>query len=669
LKRGYFDMYGERKIWDIDFVGVLALDGEVSTGRNSIIINRNNNLQFYIRIISRASENFPRQIKDVCGFAEDLANWGFDDDTTLPTLARKEALRDFLTRYILFFQVELRKPNGTTEFHIARNIHVVKRSDTFSFDTRLDALPIFSEETTERTQDLFEQQLFNRKYVGDNKNISNDSDDTPSMILWRHGHDKQEYTLYGQFNKHDYATGGFRFHPASTHVQKLNLQFEYIMDSYQHDQVLFMDSNQCRELQKLLDEQGEVLGNFAEMEQALKQTAASVDAPVLNTEMTNSKNTEENHEIDKEFEFMKLLENECKRMGLYYDIRDLYNFHTAMKTGGLVILAGMSGTGKSKLVQCYANALKLGKAQMLFIPVRPFWQDDADVIGYLDTLHNVYRPGDSGLMNLLTRAANEYPDDLHIVCFDEMNLARVEHYFSQFLSVLELEENKRFLKLYNDEYSSRIYNQNVFPSTVRIGSNVIFVGTVNLDESTYHFSDKVLDRANVITLKIKPYHDVFKLEEERAREITSSSSRENSFSYDTYSSFRRIERDISLSSFESQFLWDLHEELQKCGRNIGIGWRIVRQISTFLKNLPANSPLTREEAFDLQVVQRVLTKIRGSEEQFIELLGRYNVDTKEVDNSAFLHLLSIMPDLYTFELTKKVIVDKSKELRLYGHTV
>ena len=366
---------------------------------------------------------------------------------------------------------------------------------------------------------------------------------------------------------------------------------------------------------------------------------------------------------------MKLFENECKRMGLYYDIKDLYNFHTAMKTGGLVILAGMSGTGKTKLVQCYANALKLGKSQMLFIPVRPFWQDDADVIGYLDTLHNVYRPGDSGLMNLLTRAANEYPDDLHIVCFDEMNLARVEHYFSQFLSVLELEENKRFLKLYNDEFSTRIYNQNVFPSTVRIGSNVIFVGTVNLDESTYHFSDKVLDRANVITLKIQPYNDVLRLKEERNKEESLSNRRENSFSYDTYTSFRRMEREISLSSFESQFLWDLHEELQKCGRNIGIGWRIVRQISTFLKNLPANSPLTREEAFDLQVVQRVLTKIRGSEEQFTDLLGRYNIDKKEVENSAFLDLLSTMPDSYIFERTQKEIVDKSKELRLYGHTV
>jgi energy-coupling factor transporter ATP-binding protein EcfA2 len=662
-------VYEDRKWWNIDFVGVLALDGEVSTGRNSVIINRNNNLQFYIRIVSSPPENFPRQVKDVCGFAEDLNNYGFYDDVTLPEIARKNALRDFLNRYILFFQVELRRPSATAEFHVASNIHIVKKSDSFRSDTILDPIPIFTEETTERNQELFEQQLYSRKYVGDNKNISKDDDDTPSMILWRDAQD--EYFLYGPFTRHDYAAGGFRFYPASSIVRKINLQLEYIMESYLHDQVLFMDSKNCEELQTMLDEHGDEIGNVEGIEQFIKQTAKAVTSTLeIDNKTTSPKSSDEHSNANKEMEFMELFENESKRMGLYYDEKDLYNFHTAMKAGGLVILAGMSGTGKSKLVQCYANALKLNKAQLLFIPVRPFWQDDADVIGYLDTLHNVYRPGDSGLMNVLTRAANEYPGDLHIVCFDEMNLARVEHYFSQFLSVLELEENKRFLKLYNDEYSSRIYNQNVFPSNLRIGSNVIFVGTVNLDESTYHFSDKVLDRANVITLNIKPYHNVLKMEEERLHELPISSKMwENSITYDIYSSFRKVEREISLNPSESKFLWDLHKEFQNCSRNLGIGWRIIRQISHYLNNLPMNSPLSREEGFDLQLVQRVLTKLRGSEEQFSELLGRYNVDTKQVEQSKLIDLLSTMPNSYKFERTRKLIVEKSKELRLYGHTV
>lgn len=652
-------MYGRKK-WDIDFAGVLANDGEVSTGRNAIFVNRNNNLQFYIRIISTPPENFSRQVKDVACYPEELENWGFYDDLSLTEEERKQAMKDFLKRYVLFFNVELKKQNGGMEFHVAKNVHIVRKTDSFQENTILEPVPIFSEETTNRTKEIFESQLNSEKYIGDNKQISKEDDDTPSIILWRHRPDKQEFTLYGLFDKHEYAHGGFRLHSSLNHVKSIQLQMEYVLESYVHDQVLFMNSKDWTELQKIIEEHGEPVGEFEIQEEDMEQPFNS---------SSEKKTNEEGVTIDKEKEFMELFENECKKLGLYYENKDLYNFHTAMKTGGIVILAGMSGTGKSKLVQCYANALKLSKEQMLFIPVRPFWQDDADVIGYLDTLHNVYRPGDSGLMNILARA-NEYSDDLHIVCFDEMNLARVEHYFSQFLSVLEMEENKRVLHLYNDELSARIYNQNIFPSELRIGSNVSFVGTVNLDESTFQFSDKVLDRANVITLTMKPYSEVLEMEEERKQEATGQvNKRENQFTFDVYSSFRKKEREISLTSHESKFLWDLHIELQRCSRNLGIGWRIVRQISIFLNNLPSYAPLSREEAFDIQVVQRILTKVRGSDEQFTELLGRYNSEIKQVEQSIFLNLLSTMPETYTFERTRKLIGEKAKELRLYGHTV
>ncbi|MCU7666778.1 McrB family protein [Bacillus thuringiensis] len=650
-------MYGAKR-WDINIAGILANDGEVSTGRSSVIINQNDNLQFYIRIVSTPPESFPRQIRDVCCYEEELNNWGFYDDITKSHFDRKQALRDFLNRYILFFKVDLKKPSGGMEYHVARDVSIVKKSDSFAPGTFLEPIPIFSEETTERTKEVFEQQLQGKKYIGDHKQISKDDDVAPSMILWKHQPDKQEYTLYGSFEKYDYAHGGFRFYTSSDQVNSINLQTEYVMNSYVHEQVLFMESKLNDELQDLLKEHGEPIGGL-ETQDASKEQLLD-DKPVEPV-------TPEEHSIGyRESEFMEAFQNECKRLGLYYDTKDLYNFHTAMKTGSLVILAGMSGTGKSKLVQCYANAVKLNKDQMLFVPVRPFWQDDADVIGYLDTLHNVYRPGDSGVMNILARA-NEYGEDLHIICFDEMNLARVEHYFSQFLSVLELEENKRILRLYNEEFSARIYNQNVFPPTLRIGSNVIFVGTVNLDESTFQFSDKVLDRANVITLNMQPYSNVLQMEEQRKQEPIIPKS--EPFTFDEYETFKRKEREISLHENESKLLWDLHIELQNCSRNLGIGWRIVRQISNFLNNIPLNAPLSREESFDIQLVQRVLTKVRGSDEQFTELLGQYNSDTKQVENSKLLELLSTMPTSYEFKQTRKLIAEKAKELRLYGHTV
>src|SRR5699024_5029008 len=122
-------------------------------------------------------------------------------------------------------------------------------------------------------------------------------------------------------------------------------------------------------------------------------------------------------------------ENTCKSKGLIYTKQDLYNFHTAMKTQGFVILAGMSGTGKSQLIQCYYEALyqRQSDENLLFIPVSPSWQDDSDLLGYLDTLNSVYRPGDTGLADFILES-NKKPNECFIVCLDEMNLARVEHY-------------------------------------------------------------------------------------------------------------------------------------------------------------------------------------------------------------------------------------------------
>lgn len=114
------------------------------------------------------------------------------------------------------------------------------------------------------------------------------------------------------------------------------------------------------------------------------------------------------------------------------------------------------GTGKSQLIKAYSKALQLGENQLNFITVRPFWQDDSDLLGYADTVNSVYRPGDSGLIETLI-SASKNPDSLYLVCFDEMNLARVEHYFSQFLSVLELPEADRKIRLYNEDLGTRLY--------------------------------------------------------------------------------------------------------------------------------------------------------------------------------------------------------------------
>jgi hypothetical protein len=140
-------------------------------------------------------------------------------------------------------------------------------------------------------------------------------------------------------------------------------------------------------------------------------------------------------------------------------------------------------------------------------------------------------------------------------------------------------------------------------------------------------------------------------------------------SADMYASFRNKDKEIGLTREELKFLWNLHNAIQEANRNIGIGWRIVKQIGRYMKNLVPDSPLTRQRAFDLQIAQRVITKIRGSEEQLENLVGVYNKDTGEVEKSHLLLLLDEASEISDFQTVRKIIKEKAKELKLHGYTV
>ena len=652
------------KKWNVDILGVLATAEEMDyfLGKNEVFINNTDTLQFYIKILSQEPDNFPRHIKLVTCYADELVNWGFEDDITLPRDKRVERLKDFLKDVVIVFRPEMRKGQAQREFYVAKDVQILPKNDSFRNTLKFIPIPIFSNDknSSNRSKDEFEEALKKPSYVGKNNQVSQEENDTPNFVVWKEG---EKFIAYGEFESHVYAYGGFRFTPLNNEIRKTVMKEDWIQECYIHNHVIFVENSlhetivsairngellENKEIQRLSEQQEDIrIGESTGFERVENEIAATTEAVDL-----------------AEREFLERFIEIARDEGLHYHEEDLYNFHTAMKTGGLVILAGMSGTGKSKLVQVYSKALKLSSKQTLFIPVRPFWQDDSDVIGYVDTLNNVYRPGDCGLVNLLIEASND-TDNLYIVCFDEMNLARVEHYFSQFLSVLELEEGQRKLQLYNEEYSNRLHNYHLYPPSVPIKSNVMFVGTVNIDESTYHFSDKVLDRANVINLQLQPYEVLLTSKPEKK----STADLKERMSADIYASFRNKDKEIGLTREELKFLWNLHNAIQEANRNIGIGWRIVKQIGRYMKNLVPYSPLTRQRAFDLQIAQRVMTKIRGSEEQLANLVGVYNKDTGEVEKSQLLLLLDEASEISDFQTVRKIIKEKAKELKLHGYTV
>lgn len=360
---------------------------------------------------------------------------------------------------------------------------------------------------------------------------------------------------------------------------------------------------------------------------------------------------------EKEKAFIQRFISRVRQRGFLYDERDLYNFHISAKSSRLVILAGRSGTGKSGLVRLYGEALGITPSQVAFLPVRPSWMDDGDILGYLDRNRMLYFPSDTGLAELLVEASR-HPEKMYIVCFDEMNLARAEYYFAQFISVLEKKENPA-LQLYNPSLEERVYNHSDYPARIPLLDNVLFMGTVNVDESTYHFSDKILDRANVITLHQRKFSDMAQL---TRREVAP----EVEVSADEYRQFRKDEGVVTLSDEELHLLDDLNAALDERGTSGGIGYRVVSDMSRYLANIPSDSPMSRKEALDMQIVQRVLTKVRGSREQIGYLVS---LDEENRLTGRFPELLNRHKQVSAFTESMRVLKRKAKELKTYDYTL
>lgn len=396
-------------------------------------------------------------------------------------------------------------------------------------------------------------------------------------------------------------------------------------------------------------------------------TAMDLDPIVesLSTEETGQPLSAEEPEVvseemeekpSEEMDFLDRLSEAAAKSGFLYAKEDLLNFHISLKSSRLTILAGMSGTGKSALVRLYGKALGLPEERVRFLAVRPSWMDDGDILGYVDTKNNIFRSADTGLSETLIDAAG-HPEKLYLICFDEMNLARAEHYFAQFISVLEKEENP-VIRLYNPALSGKLYNGDKYPPEIRVGRNVLFTGTVNVDESTYHFSDKILDRANVITLHQGRFHDLLSLgpkEEVDYPEISAA----------LWESFRKVE-GLGLSETELDLLDGLNDAFKKSGAAAGIGFRIAAQMGRYLENIPEESGFERSQGIDAQIVQRVLTKLRGSSAQLSGLISK---DEKGILTGAIPEVLDRFSSLSDFKESREVLAKKAGELKLYDYTI
>jgi len=179
-------------------------------------------------------------------------------------------------------------------------------------------------------------------------------------------------------------------------------------------------------------------------------------------------------------------------------------YHVALQTKPLVILPGISGTGKTRLTRLYADAVygdsSAGAAgqendHYLLVAVQPDWHNARDLLGYYNALTSKFHP--TPFMRFLLGAAAD-PATPYFVCLDEMNLARPEYYLAPILSALETEDH--LLDLGVPAATVETASGETLANPFRLPLNIRITGTVNVDESTHTLSDKLLDRANVIEL-------------------------------------------------------------------------------------------------------------------------------------------------------------------------
>jgi hypothetical protein len=284
------------------------------------------------------------------------------------------------------------------------------------------------------------------------------------------------------------------------------------------------------------------------------------------SEIDRKKNSYGQSSYDKGITLESLCENfrnyAASRLKLYYDIEDIRKFISGMAVSHLLILQGMSGTGKTSLAHAYGSFTDNAST---VIPVQPMWKERTDLIGYYNEFTK--RFNETLLLEKMYEA--NYSKDMYITVLDEMNIARVEYYFAEFLSLLELPNaDERYLDVVSDKWETD--PQQFRDGRIKLPENMWFIGTANNDDSTFAISDKVYDRAMVLNLDSKcerfaaPLTEKMHVSSEQFCDLVKQALREHEVS-------RR--NQARLAELDKYLIKHFH---------ITFGNRIMKQIKTYI---------------------------------------------------------------------------------------
>jgi len=314
-------------------------------------------------------------------------------------------------------------------------------------------------------------------------------------------------------------------------------------------------------------------------------------------------------------------------LDLFYDKISIRLFLASMSASKVIILEGVSGTGKTSLPYAFGRFFKK-KAPI--ISVQPSWRERAELLGYFNEFTKKFNETD--FLKALYEA--NYRTDVNLIVLDEMNLARIEYYFAEFLSIMELPDTNEWkIDLVPDiwENDPKLLSD----GKVDVPQNTWFIGTANKDDSTFTITDKVYDRAMIINFETK------------GKRFESVKAEPMDITYDYLNKlFKNAQKEYPIDQ-------ELIEKFNKLDQyiyenlRIAFGNRIIKQMETFIPVYNACGG-TQEEAIDYLLTSKILRKyevlnisfLRNEIDALIEEINRVfgkNTLPKAIDYLKTIH--------------------------------
>ena len=374
-------------------------------------------------------------------------------------------------------------------------------------------------------------------------------------------------------------------------------------------QIIIDEEARLEEERRLAEEEAE----RAALEEEQKAEEDKKDHTVIGTAVQNALDEEDRRRFEeakknhvtmtyKDFKTLAYrFQSYLCHQNYYFPIDTVRAWIAAFSSSRLIILQGLSGTGKSTLPRVFLEYIG-GKA--FFFPVQATWRDRSDIVGYYSDFTGEFK--ETELLKHLYEASY-FPDQMNIMVLDEMNISRIEYYFADFLSIFEYPPEDWLIPLMQVKLGTPVprYIEN---GKVRIPTNTWFIGTANTDDSTFTITDKVYDRAIVIEFKdlnlpftsdwdYSPYP--LTMDELTTCINEAMSRKENLLTDSERTKFMKLTMFIA-ETFDLAF-----------------GNRIMNQIDRFVPVFVALGG-TKEAALDLMLSRKILRKLDGHFESFVK---------------------------------------------------